>query len=90
MRESASVDNTWYYVRMSIENCMNQSTTQGQVTEILPDLKYRVTLGDGREILVYCAGKMNLNKIKVLVGDTVDVVLDPHGGKCTNRITRRV
>jgi len=47
---------------------MNTSTTRGQVTEILPDLKYRVTLTDGREILAYCAGKMNLHKIKVLVG----------------------
>jgi translation initiation factor IF-1 len=51
-------------------------TTRGQVTEILPDLKYRVALDDGREILAYLAGKMKLHKIKVLVGDTVDVVLD--------------
>jgi translation initiation factor IF-1 len=60
---------------------MNQSTTRGQVTEILPDQKFRVTLDDGREILAYCAGKMKLNKIKVLVGDTVDIVLDQYGGQ---------
>jgi translation initiation factor IF-1 len=65
-------------------------TTRGQVTELLPDLKYRVTLDDGREILAYCAGKMRLNKIKVLVGDTVEVRLDPYNGKTTTRITRRV
>jgi translation initiation factor IF-1 len=69
---------------------MNQSTTRGQVTEILPDLKYRVALDDGREILAYCASKMKLNKIKVLVGDTVEVILGPYKGKVTNRITRRV
>jgi translation initiation factor IF-1 len=65
-------------------------TTRGQVTEVLPDLKYRVTLADGREILAYLAGKLKLHKIRVLVGDTVDVVLDPYGGKTTNRITRRI
>jgi translation initiation factor IF-1 len=68
---------------------MNQSTTRGQVTEILPDLN-RVTLDDGREVLAYCAGKMKLHKIKVLVGDTVDVVVAQYGGRATNRITRRV
>jgi translation initiation factor IF-1 len=69
---------------------MTNPTTRGQVTEILPDLKYRVTLTDGREILAYCAGKMKLHKIKVLVGDTVEVILDPYNGRASNRITRRV
>ena len=67
-----------------------QPTTRGQVTEILPDAKFRIVLADGKEILGYLAGKMRLNKIKVLVGDMVDVIVDPHGGKTTNRITRRV
>ena len=39
----------------------------GQVTEILPDLKYRIILTDGKEILAYLGGKMKLHKIKVLV-----------------------
>jgi translation initiation factor IF-1 len=69
---------------------MNQPTSRGQVTEELPDLKYRIVLVDGREIIAYLAGKLKLHKIRVLVGDTVDVVVDPYGGKTTNRITRRV
>lgn len=69
---------------------MNQPTTRGQVTEVLPDLKYRITLTDGREILAYLGGKMKLHKIKALEGDTVEIILDPHGGKCTNRITHRL
>jgi translation initiation factor IF-1 len=69
---------------------MNQPTTRGQVTEELPDLKYRIVLVDGREINAYLAGKLKLHKIRVLGGDTVDVVDDPYGGKTTNRITRRV
>jgi translation initiation factor IF-1 len=67
---------------------MNQSTTRGQVTEILPDLKYRVALDDGREILAYCASKMKLNKIKVLVGDTVEVILDPYKGHQSHHAPR--
>jgi translation initiation factor IF-1 len=69
---------------------MNQPTTRGQVTEVLPDLKFRIVLQDGKEILAYLAGKMKLNKIRVLVGDMVEIKLDEYGGKCTNRITRRV
>lgn len=69
---------------------MNHPTTRGQVTEILPDLKYRVTLEDGKGILAYLSGKMKLHKIKVLVGDTVDVIVDKYGGKVSNRITHRV
>lgn len=69
---------------------MNAPTTQGQVTEILPDLKYRITLTDGREILAYCSGKMKLHKIRVLEGDTVDIILDPYGGRATNRIIKRL
>jgi translation initiation factor IF-1 len=33
---------------------------------------------------------MKLHKIKVLVGDTVEIILDEYRGKFTNRITRRV
>lgn len=63
--------------------------TKGVITETLPDLKYRVAIGD-REIICYLAGKMKLHKIRVLVGDKVEVVLDPYGGRATNRITKRI
>jgi len=69
---------------------MNHPTTRGQVTEVLPDLKYRILLADGKEILAYLGGKMKLHKIKVLEGDTVEVILDKYGGKATNRITHRL
>jgi translation initiation factor IF-1 len=64
--------------------CSTSISPRGQVTEILPDLKNRVTLTEGREIIAYCAGKMRLHKIKIYVGDKVDVLLDPQGGKATN------
>ncbi len=61
---------------------------QGTVYEALPNALFRVTLDSGDKILTYLAGKMRLHRIKVLVGDTVLVKLDPYGGK--GRITRRL
>jgi len=63
---------------------------QGVVFEALPNTMFRVELaGDPKkEILAYLAGKMRLNRIRVLVGDKVSLQLDPYGGK--GRITRRM
>lgn len=62
----------------------------GQVIETMPNSLYKVVFTDGKEKICYLAGKMKINKIKVLMGDSVEVVLDPHGGKTTNRIVRRL
>lgn len=62
-------------------------TVQGTVTEALPNALFRVQLQDGTEAVAYLAGKMRLHRIKVLVGDTVHIKVDPYGGK--GRITRR-
>ena len=43
---------------------------------------------EGQLILAYLAGKMRLHRIRVLVGDQVEMVLDPYGGKA--RIVRRL
>ena len=61
---------------------------QGEVTEALPSAMFRVELPDGQIIISYLAGKMRLNRIKVLVGDKVTVKLDPYGGK--GRIVKRM
>ncbi len=61
---------------------------QGIVTEALPNTSFKVELLDKREVLAYLAGKMRMNRIKVLVGDRVDVVLDPYGTK--GRIVKRL
>ena len=60
----------------------------GQVIEAFPNAVFKVKLSDDQEILAYLAGKMRMNRIKVLIGDRVDVVLDPYGGK--GRIVRRM
>lgn len=68
---------------------METKTVKGTVTECLAGGLHRVALEDGREVLCYLSGKMKFNHIRVLMGDTVDVVLDPYGGRATNRIVKR-
>jgi translation initiation factor IF-1 len=60
----------------------------GVVIEALPDTLFRVKLEDSTEILAYLAGKMKMNRIRVLVGEKVTLHVDPYGGK--GRITRRM
>jgi translation initiation factor IF-1 len=61
----------------------------GVVTEALPNILFRILPENGgEEFLAYLAGKMRMNKIRVLVGDKVEVQIDPYGGR--GRITRRL
>jgi translation initiation factor IF-1 len=66
----------------------NKDTAEGVVLEALPNTFFKVKLEDGLEILAYLGGKMRMNRIRVLVGDKVTVVIDPYGGK--GRIIRRL
>ncbi len=63
-------------------------TAKGVVTEALPSTLFRLKMEDDSEMLAYLSGKMRLHRIKVLIGDTVEVVLDPYGGK--GRIVKRL
>lgn len=60
---------------------------EGIVEEALPNTLFRVKLDSGEITLAYLAGKMRLHRIRVLVGDKVQLELDPYGGRA--RITRR-
>ncbi len=60
----------------------------GIVEEVLPNSLFRVRLENGELVLAYLAGKMRLHRIRVLVGDKTELVLDPYGGRA--RITRRL
>jgi translation initiation factor IF-1 len=69
---------------------------RGTVTEALPSTLFRVRLEnktsgsneDQKEILAYLSGKMRMHRIKVLIGDSVEIVLDSYGGK--GRIVKRL
>jgi translation initiation factor IF-1 len=74
-----------------------KAAATGTVEEVLPNSLFRVRMKapDGADdiaedtlILAYLAGKMRLHRIRVLVGDQVEMVLDPYGGKA--RIVRRL
>ena len=51
---------------------------QGIVNEILPDLRCRVTLENGHQLVAYTAGKMRKNHIRILAGDNVSLELSPY------------
>ena len=60
--------------------------------ETLPDTLFRVKVDGAKEgediILAYLAGKMRMHRIRVLIGDRVELLLDPYGGRA--RITKRM
>lgn len=60
----------------------------GTVTEALPNTLFRVSIPEDKEVLAYLSGKMRLHRIRVLVGDRVELILDPYGGK--GRVTKRL
>ena len=63
-------------------------TARGVITEALPSTLFRVKIDEEKEILAYLSGKMRMHRIKVLIGDSVEVVLDQYGGK--GRIVKRL
>ena len=58
---------------------MNESTSkdiielEGEVTELLPNTKFRVKLPNGHLIIAHISGKMRMHFIKILPGDRVMV-----------------
>lgn len=76
----------------SLSKMVNQQEPQeikGVVEEALPNTLFRVTLeGQDEMIIAYLSGKMRKFRIKVLVGDKVNVLTDPYGGK--GRIIKRL
>ena len=51
---------------------------EGTVVEILPNTMFRVALANGHRILAHISGKMRLNFIRILPGDTVTVEMSPY------------
>jgi translation initiation factor IF-1 len=50
----------------------------GEVTEALPNLLFRVTLENDHELLAHLAGKMRRFRIRVNPGDKVRVEVSPY------------
>jgi translation initiation factor IF-1 len=53
-------------------------TLEGEVTEALPDARFKVKLENKQIILAYVSGKMRKFFIRILPGDKVTVELSPY------------
>ena len=53
-------------------------TFTGTVAEKLPNAMFRVQLENGHEILAHTAGKMRKFRIRVMVGDKVEIEMTPY------------
>ena len=51
---------------------------QAKVTDALPNAMFRVELENGHRILAHVSGKMRMNFIRILPGDTVTVEMSPY------------
>ena len=51
---------------------------EGKCLEVLPNQMYKVELDNGHTIVAYASGKMKKNKIRVLMGDRVNVEISPY------------
>jgi translation initiation factor IF-1 len=51
---------------------------EGTVTEVLPNVTFRVLLENGHQVLATLAGKMRRFRIRVLQGDRVRLEVSPY------------
>ena len=51
---------------------------QATVTDALPNAMFRVELENGHKVLAHVSGKMRMNFIRILPGDTVTVEMSPY------------
>jgi translation initiation factor IF-1 len=56
----------------------NAIKVDATVLEALPNAMFRVSLENGHEVLAHVSGKMRMNFIRILPGDTVTVEVSPY------------
>lgn len=61
---------------------------EGEVTELLPNTKFKVKLPNGHSVIAHISGKMRMFYIKIIPGDTVLVEISKYDLK-KGRITYR-
>ena len=52
--------------------------TEGKVIEALPDANFKVQLSNGHVITAYISGKLRMNYIRIIEGDTVKLEISPY------------
>ena len=51
---------------------------EGIVREALPNATFKVELPNGHEVLAHISGKLRMNYIKILPGDSVKMEMSPY------------
>ena len=51
---------------------------EGRVIECLPNANFKVKLQNGHIITAYISGKLRMNYIKIIPGDTVKIEMSPY------------
>ncbi len=51
---------------------------EGKVIEKLPNAMFKVELENGHIVLAHISGKLRMNYIKILPGDTVTIEMSPY------------
>ena len=73
---------------MIMGNSKDIIEVEGEVTELLPNTKFKVKLPNGKDIIDHISGKMRMYFIKILPGDKVLVEIsryDLSKGRITYR-----
>jgi translation initiation factor IF-1 len=50
----------------------------GLVVEVLPSTTFKVRVSDDHTVLAYLSGRMRKAKIKIILGDSVEIELSPY------------
>ena len=69
--------------KINTSNKINQARNdkievEGKVIEVAKGMKYIVELPNGHTVEAYVSGKMRVNMIRILPGDTVTIELSPY------------
>lgn len=63
---------------------------EGEIVDVMPGQMYKVLVDDfNKEVLCYTGGKMKKNKIRLVLGDRVQIEMSPYDlekGRITYRI----
>ena len=51
---------------------------QGLVTDVLPEMRFRVDLENGHKLVAYTSGRMKKNHLRILAGDKVTLEMSPY------------
>jgi len=51
---------------------------EGEIEELLPNMRFRVKLQNGMTVFAHLCGKMRMRNIRVLAGDKVTVEMSPY------------